>query len=252
MITRHHLSLTLLSTLILCCAFFRGNLILSGLVVTGAMAGAILPDIQMKKPSRFRAIMLAYWITRFTDRLCVPVMNAVYGSLLKRSFDPKDKRLTHSLPGIAFIFTSIAVILIIPALVVENPAIDSITGAFLGGLVLGLLLHLLLDLCTRKGISPFFPFSTYHLKGSIRPCDAGDRRIPYFHVTGIVVLAGIIALVLYEPAGSDLIRSVGLLAFVLCTGTMLLFSRRDGPWDARYTRHGMEDGAGPLIPPSPR
>jgi hypothetical protein len=252
MITRHHLSLTLLCTLILCCAFFRGNLILSGLVVTGALAGAILPDIQMKKPSRFRAIMLAYGITRFTDRLCVPLMNAVYGSLLNRSFDPKDKRLTHSLPGIAFIFLNITVILFIPAIIVENPAIDSIIGAFIGGLVLGLLLHLVLDLCTRKGISPFFPFSTYHIKGSIRPCDAGDRRIPYFHLTGIVVLAGMIALVLYEPAGSDLIQPAGLLGFVLCTGTMILFSRRDGPWDERYTRHGMDEGTGTLIPPYPR
>ena len=252
MITRHHLSLTLLSTLILCCAFFRGNLILSGLVVTGALAGAILPDIQMKKPSRFRAIMLVYWITRFTDRFCVPVMNAVYGSLLKRSFDPNDKRLTHSLPGMFFIFTSIAVILIIPAIVVENPAIDSITGAFLGGLVLGLLLHLVLDLCTRKGISPFYPFSTYHLKGSIRPCDAGDRRIVYFHLTCVVVLAGMIAMVIYEPAGSDLSRPAGLLGFVLCTGAMILFSRRDGSRNARYTRHGMDEGTVTLIPPYPR
>ena len=252
MITRHHLSLTLLSTLILCCAFFRGNLILSGIVVTGALAGAILPDIQMKKPSRFRAIMLAYGITRFTDRLCVPVMHAVYGSFLKRSFDPKDKRLTHSLLGITFIFMSIAVILIIPAGVVKNPVIDSLIGIFIGGLVLGLLLHLVLDVCTRKGISPFFPFNTYHLKGSIRPCDAGDRRIVYFHLTCIVVLAGMIALVIHEPAGSDLIPPAGLLGFVLCTGTMIIFSRRDRSGDTRYTRHGMDEGGVTLTPPYPR
>ncbi|MGB7788634.1 metal-dependent hydrolase [Methanoregula sp.] len=251
MITRHHLSLTLLCMLILCCAFFQGNLIWLGFVIIGAEMGAILPDIQMKKPSRFRSLTFAYYITRLTTRLYVPVMIAVYGSLEEKSFDPKDKRLTHSLPGITFIFLGFTAILTIPDILSGSTAIDLLIEIFLAGLALGLLLHLVLDLCTRKGISPFFPFSTYHIRGSIRPCDDGDRRILYFHFTCILVLAGMIALVIHEPASSDLIRPVGLLGSVLCTGTMILFSRRDGPGDARYTRRGMEEGAGPLTPPFP-
>jgi len=252
MITRHHLSLTLLCTLILCCAFFWGDPIITGLVITGALAGAILPDIQMKKPSRFRAIILAYWITRFTDRLCVPVMNAVYSSFLKKSFDPKDKRLTHSIPGILGIGICVSALLLVPAAILGDATVNRYAVAFTVGVLLGLFLHLVLDLCTRKGISPFFPFSTYHLRGSIRPCDTGDRRILYFHFSCVLVIAGMIALVIHEPAGSDLIRPVGLLGFMLCSGTMVLFTRRDGSGDPRYNRHGMAEGAGSLTPPYPR
>lgn len=251
MITRHHLSLTLLCTLILCCAFFRGSLILGGLVVTGALAGSILPDTQMKKPSQLRWLTLAYNLTRFTDKISVPVMRGIYGLILRDRFEPTDKRLTHSIPGIFFIFLSVATLLTIPAIVSGNTTIDLLIGAFLAGFALGLSLHFVMDLCTRKGVFPFFPFSTLRIKGSIRPCDTGDRRILYFHLTCILALAVMIALVIREPAGSYLIRTAGILGFVFCTGTMILFSQRDRPGDARYTRRGMEEGAGPLIPPFP-
>jgi hypothetical protein len=252
MITRHHFSLTLLCTLILCCGFFQGDPIISGLVITGAIAGAILPDIQMKKPSRFRAVTLAYFVTRFTNRLCVSVMVATYRFFLPNPPCSSDKRLTHSLTGIAWIGICVAALLLVPAAIMGDTVINRYAAVFVGGVLLGLLLHLVLDLCTRKGISPFFPFSTYHLKGSIRPCDTGDRRILYFHLTCLMVLAGMIALVIHEPAGSCLIRPAGLLGFVFCTGTMIVFSRSGGTGDARYALHGMVEGAGPLTPPYPR
>lgn len=252
MITRHHLSLTLLCTLILCCAFFQGNWIWLVIVIIAAEIGTLLPDIQMKKPSRFRSLTLAWYITRYSERICVPILLATYRVLLPTPLDKTDKRLTHSLPGIFCIFMSVAAILFIPALISGNKAIDFIVGAFLGGLALGLLLHIILDLCTRKGIFLFFPLDSFQIRGSIRPCDTGDRRILYFHLTCFLVLAGMIALVIHEPAGSALLWPAGILGFAFCIGTMILFSRRNGPGDTRYIRHGREESAGPLISRYPR
>jgi hypothetical protein len=224
MITRHHLSLTLLCTLILCCAFFPGDLILAALVITGALAGSILPDIQMKKPSRPRSLTIAWYVTRFTAIICVPFMRMMYGPYLQGRFDPSDKRLTHSLPGIAFIFLYVALILFIPAGILGKTPASSLAGYVLGGAGLGLALHLVTDMCTRKGISPFFPFSTLRLKGSIRPCDIRNHRIAYFHMAAGLILSGMIALIVADPDGAGLLVPAGLAGFFAFMGIMILCS----------------------------
>ncbi|MGA2917452.1 metal-dependent hydrolase [Methanoregula sp.] len=224
MITRHHLSLTLLCTLILCCAFFRGSLILGGLGVTGALAGSILPDTQMKKPSQLRLLTLAYNLTRFTDKVSVPVMRGIYGLILRDRFEPTDKRLTHSIPGIFFIFLSVATLLVIPAVMGGNSAIIIAVLAFLAGLTLGLGLHMVFDLCTRKGVFPFFPFSPLRIKGSIRPCDTTDHRIWDFHIVGLVILAAVVVLILAGPSTAGFVLPAGLLGSCAFIGIMILLS----------------------------
>jgi LexA-binding, inner membrane-associated putative hydrolase len=224
MITRHHLSLTLLCTLILCCAFFPGNLIVAGLLLTGTLAGSILPDIQMKKPSRFRLLTLAYYLTRFTNKVSVPVMHRIYGLILRDRSGPTDKRLTHSIPGIFFIFLSVAALPVIAAVMEGNSTISIPVMAFLAGLTIGLGLHLVFDLCTRKGVFPFFPFSTLRIKGSIRPCDTGDHRIAYFHMATGLILIGMIALIVAGPDGAGLLVPTGLAGFFVFMGIIILCS----------------------------
>jgi hypothetical protein len=52
-----------------------------------------------------------------------------------------------------------------------------------------MILHLAQDMCTRKGISPLYPFSGAKVAGSIRPCDIFDNRISRFHACHGLVLA---------------------------------------------------------------
>ncbi len=116
-----------------------------------------------------------------------PAYHAVSGGI----YHPTDKRLTHSVPGILCIGAACTALLILPAFLVMGSAALYLPVAFLGGVVLGMVLHLLEDLCTRKGITPLFPFSTMKIFGSIRPCDTSDRRIAQFHfyhcsVAGII------------------------------------------------------------------
>lgn len=93
----------------------------------------------------------------------------------------RDKRLTHSVPGIFFLWLILAAVLLIPVMLAMGSTARYLMAAFLGGVMLGLVLHLLQDLCTRKGITPLFPFSTVKVAGSIRPCNTTDRRIAQFH-----------------------------------------------------------------------
>ncbi len=190
MITRHHVALVIFCTLILCGALVPFDPVLILVICLGACTGAIMPDIQMKKPQGIRIRTAAWMITRFSSILCTPVICWLYHALSGRSFHSWDKRLTHSIPGILFLWLVLAVLLLVPASVMDLLPYRPV--AFLCGAIFGLVLHLLEDMCTRKGITPFFPFSTTKVSGSIRPCDTADRRIAQFHfyhcsIAGIIL-----------------------------------------------------------------
>jgi membrane-bound metal-dependent hydrolase YbcI (DUF457 family) len=191
MITRHHIALTILCALILCSALVPADLVLMTVICTGAGIGTILPDIQMKKPRGIRIRTIAWLVSRFTSIVLTPLVCRVYQALGERTCDPMDKRLTHSVPGILFLWTALAIFLLVPTFIIGSTTLN-LSAAFLCGTILGLMLHLVEDLCTRKGITPFFPFSTTMVSGSIRPCDTTDRRIAQFHfyhcsVAGIIL-----------------------------------------------------------------
>jgi membrane-bound metal-dependent hydrolase YbcI (DUF457 family) len=192
MITRHHVALVILCTIILCGALVPSDPIIISVICLGACTGAILPDIQMKKPQGFQIRTIAWIITRFSSIICTPVICWSYHALSGRTFQPLDKRLTHSVPGILIIGAVFAMVLFVPAFILMRSAALYPAVAFLSGAMLGLVLHLVEDMCTRKGITPLFPFSTARISGSIRPCDTTDRRIAQFHfyhcsVAGIII-----------------------------------------------------------------
>jgi len=220
MITRHHVVLVILCTLILCGALVPSDPVLISVICLGACTGAILPDIQMKKPQGFKIRTVAWVITRFSSILCTPLICRLYHALSGRTFHTGDKRLTHSVPGILFLWTIVAAFLLIPSLILMSSAALYIPAALLYGVMLGMVLHLVEDLCTRKGITPLFPFSTTRISGSIRPCDTSDRRIAQFHfyhcsVAGIII--GFRFLGSWQGASS---LSVCLLALGSCLGMM--------------------------------
>jgi hypothetical protein len=194
MITRHHLILTMACTLLVGSVLLSSEPVGIGAALTGAFAGAILPDIQMRRPRRPGLLTGAWLITRFTGMICVPAMHSVYSKILTPSPDREDKRLTHSLPGIGFIFIVAAGIILIPVFVLGNGPLFSLSLVLLSGLIFGLGLHLVEDLCTMKGISPFFPLTASTISGSIRPCNPADTRIARFQAQHATALGIFLAL----------------------------------------------------------
>lgn len=241
MITRHHLALTILCTLILSSAVVPASPVFTRIVCFGAAMGTILPDIQMKKPHRVKARTIAWMITRFSSFVCTPLMCRVYQGVAGLTIDTNDKRLTHSIPGVLAIFLILSVIVLIPVHIFADGAAWSTAAAFLGGILLGLILHLVEDLCTRKGISPLFPFSTMRISGSIRPCDVMDRRIARFHYFDCSIM-GIIFCFLYSGSSPGVFIipacTVGLCA---CLGMMVWSS------DVEIRSENDRDGAPAIV-----
>jgi len=192
MITRHHVALTILCTLVLGNALVPYDPVFLIVICTGACMGAILPDIQMKKPRHFRIMTVAWAVSRFSIIVFTPLLCRLYQGVRGRTCDTADKRLTHSVPGILFLWVTCTGFLLVPTIILMGRTSLYLPAAFLCGIMTGQVLHLVEDMCTRKGITPLFPFSTTTISGSIRPCDFTDRRIAQFHfyhgsVAGIIL-----------------------------------------------------------------
>jgi uncharacterized protein YqgC (DUF456 family) len=115
----------------------------------------------------------------------------------------------------------IAGIALVPVLLIRDGAVLSLSCVFLAGVILGLALHLAEDLCTRKGISPLFPFSSCSLSGSIRPCNGADRRIARFQAQHGSVLGVFLALHATGILPIPLLREICLPALCVLLGWMI-------------------------------
>jgi hypothetical protein len=224
MITRHHMALALLCALILCSSFFLSDPFMMGLDIAGTCIGVLLPDIQMTRPKHISIRTGAWWIVQFSRRICTPVLCRIYAYSRYPVSDPADKRLTHSLPGVLFIFACIGILIYLPAYATGSAFITGSAVAFLGGIFLGMGLHLVEDLCTRKGIFPLFPFRTWTIAGSIRPCDKTDPRIARYHIqhcTVLLVFFGLNSMEILEP---DLFLPLSMVGIIICLGAMVYSS----------------------------
>ncbi|MEN6609821.1 MAG: metal-dependent hydrolase [Methanoregulaceae archaeon] len=223
MITRHHLMLAGLGTGILGLILIPRDPAGILFLVLAACLGAILPDFHMKKPRTAKIRIPAWYIAQFTLRFLLPVINRVY-RLIRKNTNTLDKKMTHSFIGIFLIFWILTFITagISTGLILLSGATEilHISGLFLLGLFTGLVLHLFADLCTKKGIAPFYPVSTICVSGSIRPCDTSDPRIRRYIICNVVIIL-LLLTARYAGAGSSSVFILGLLGFLLCQGMMV-------------------------------
>ena len=189
MITRHHVSLATGSALVLFFPLAFANPGVFAAAAVGVCAGVVIPDVQMKRPSRSNPRFLAWVFVQVFKRSVL----RLYLSLLRGPFpghaNPDDKRLTHSIPGLVFVLGILLCGIVLVSGITALYTPFHLIKAFLGGCILGLILHLVADICTKKGLVPLYPFTEgYRICGSIRPCNKEDRRIRLFHVyTGVVI-----------------------------------------------------------------
>jgi hypothetical protein len=95
---------------------------------------------------------------------------------------------------------------------------------FLGGVILGMALHLVEDLCTRKGIWPFFPINPGTIAGSIRPCDRTDPRIAQYHLQYCMILLVLTGLKSQGLLPQALFLLISILGISVCLGMMVVLS----------------------------
>jgi hypothetical protein len=221
MLTRHHIVLGLLCSFIPGSAIAESDPFLAILVITGSGIGLILPDIHMKRPKTSMLRTVAWCIVQTGKWICLPVMCRVYRRLVKTACEPDDKRLTHSVPGIFFYFSILSGIAYVLLLLFKNYIPVPMFMGFLGGLLTGMLLHLAEDLCTRKGITPIYPFDDTKIVGSIRPCDVLDNRILRYHIYhGTVLFFFLLFLSAAHWPVFDL-AAVSILSFGICILSMV-------------------------------
>ncbi len=224
MITRHHLILVLMCTLILGAAFYPLDSIQLGMFAAGSCAGVVLPDVHMKKPKRTGLRTIAFYISRFTVLFCSPVLIRLCHAVNGMSLSPSDKRLSHSVPGIFIIGSMVAGVSVVPILLFRSAPVPSLLIALVAGILAGLTFHLIQDSCTRKGFSPLFPVSSVKISGSIRPCDRADTRIAkyQFHHCSMAAVIFVLHPAKVWPQSTSVLLS--LFALCSCLAIMVWFS----------------------------
>ncbi|OPY32876.1 MAG: hypothetical protein A4E34_02253 [Methanoregula sp. PtaU1.Bin006] len=199
MLTRHHILITFIFWLIPCTAYQWTDPLVPVMALAGATAGTILPDIHMKRPSRIRLLVLAWVLTRIGRILVMPLICVFYRVVAGINTSPGDKRLTHAVPGMILYAILCATPFLVGALLFPIQPATLFLMVFSGGIVMGMSIHLVQDLCTRKGIMPLYPFSELAVSGSIRPCDISDPRITRFHVLLVTAFCSFLIVQITAP-----------------------------------------------------
>ncbi|MDD4300116.1 MAG: metal-dependent hydrolase, partial [Methanomicrobium sp.] len=227
MIAKQHLIFAAITSLIIAVAFFNCSLPLSFLFAAGCLTGVIMPDIHMKKSHHSIALKPVYWIASASGFLFVPAIRFLYSIFPKISPDAKDKRMTHSIPGIMIIAVITAIILGIIALLLKFAIASDISLIFFilfYGIIAGLILHLTEDACTFKGIYPLFPFRDMKISGNIQPCNKTDNRIPYYQ-TGFLFILALTTALKISYYDTDYPALMAIFGIAIITGAMFIFSK---------------------------
>ena len=212
--------LALLCSLIIGSVTLRFDPVLIVALSAGTVAGVVLPDIHMKKPKKSGLKTIAWYIVHIGILLCIPVMHRIYKLFPGVCIHPDDKRLTHSLPGIAVYFIIFTGLAFIPVILSRADIPGLLVLVILAGILSGLFLHLIEDLCTMKGIQVLFPFNETVIRGSVRPCNIDDPRILQFHYQHASIL-GILVFLQFVIMSDVLLMICGFLAVFLCIGYMV-------------------------------
>jgi len=221
MITRQHLLLVLLCSVILSSALVDYDPALAFLLAIGACIGAIIPDIQMKRPKNNPLRTIAWLIAQVGRWICTPVICMFYRGIFGIDCNPGDKWLTHSFPGLILNLGILSAIVSVPVFVFRDEIPVILVLGFLAGLLFGMILHLAEDCCCRKGIALFYPFNDTRVYGSIRPCDVIDRRITGFYVYHATVLFFFLLIQSAVHASFSEMIAFGIFSISLCVGSMI-------------------------------
>ncbi len=222
MITRQHIGLGLGSMAVLYFPLFFVHPFSIAAVSAGVCTGVLLPDVHMKKPTRSKGRYALWLIIQLFKATAVRLYLAVCRYLFDVHTGDNDKRLTHSVPGLLYLTALISsMIFAIELAFPAGPAVSLVKMA-LAGFIIGLLFHFLEDICTKKGMYPFYPFSdAFQVSGCIRPCNKDDPRIRLFHVLFAAVTAGIFLLYTCGLCPGYLEWPLSIGAFSACTLLMI-------------------------------
>jgi len=222
LITRHHLCLAFGGMLILYLPLLSGNPILLPIIGAGVCIGAVLPDVQMKRPRRFNALSPVWFVVQIFKRTVLRLYLPLCERILGEQPAAEDKRLTHSLPGLFFLTGFVACcVFLIMGLFPSSPELHYVR-VFSAGIIIGFLFHFFEDLCTKKGLCLMYPFNeTCRISGSIRPCNKEDLRIRQFHVLTGVAIAAILLLYCTGLCPDTLKWPVSIATLAVCSVLML-------------------------------
>lgn len=197
MLGRHHISLSVGTVAVAVLPFFSLYPIPVLLVLTGTAIGSLIPDADSPDAAIFHNEVKGLSGGYSNLLNATAVLNPIFGFVTKYliykpavkfydlvifdqyEIEERHRGFLHSFLGIGTA-TVLTTVYLIPVLLVLDLVWFAGVGLFIAGYIVGAVLHLLEDSCTKSGIQWNFPFQTWKIKGQItttaRPEDMVYQR----------------------------------------------------------------------------
>jgi len=220
----HHLSLSILSLLLLTLPFYPVvNPTVWVAVYAGVFAGSLAPDVDAPDASIFHfrriprplGILLALFGYLLRYLVYFPLSFLFYAGL-GQNYRHEHRGLLHTPAGVSLATLLLMLYAGLPATVLSIP-VTNLVLAFGGAFWAGCVLHLVQDSCTPAGIAWRFPRSNRRIRGGIRTDSRRDLR-PVLYVS---ILAGCLAVLYVIPEQFPLHPSIA--APLMLAGAWVLF-----------------------------
>ena len=223
MITRHHISLACGSTLLMYLPFALDNPFMLAVLVIGTGIGAVIPDIQMKRPKDLSLLYIVWFLVQVFKKTLLQIYITLCALVLGFRPEADDKRLTHSVPGLLYLAVVITLLNVLAIALFPSGLAVHILRILSAGILIGLVFHFLEDVCTMKGLCIMYPFDeSCRIAGSIRPCNREDLRIRRFHLMTAGAIGLVVLLFGTGICPENLMWPLSMAALFVCTAMMIL------------------------------
>lgn len=242
MLGRHHISLSVATVAIVVLPLFPTHPNETLLVLTGTAIGSLIPDADSPDAAIFHEEVKGLEGGYSNILNAAAFLNPVFGYTTKYAvykpavwfydsvvFDEYDiaerhRGFLHSFLGLGTA-TVLTAVYLLPVLVVLGLLWLPGVGLFMAGYLVGALLHLLEDSCTKTGIQWNFPFQSWALKGELtttaRPEDTKYPRY-FLLILGAGTLMMFVAPSILTDVSGFVLAGVGLLGVVCAWGVFTL------------------------------
>lgn len=214
MLGRDHLLLTLATVSLVLAPLFAAYPAIVLVALVGTAIGSLIPDADAEDAAIFHtrvrgvrgnvgkainAIGLLYPAFGYVTRYLIykPAVR-VYDDYVFRgiAIEERHRGFLHSLLGIstATVVTGAYLVVVLAVLGLLSVAL---LGVFLLAYLVGALLHLLEDSCTRSGIQWHYPFRTWRVRGTLRTSPKVRDALP--QRAFLLVLAGVAVVLFLIP-----------------------------------------------------
>lgn len=227
MLSRDHIALSVLSSLVLFGWLFFQNPLFLIAISFGAFIGCLLPDTDLPRSKIDHMKGIPGFLGIITKYILNPLVVTIFEWILKKNIDRSHRGITHTIYGILTYSLLIEAVGLLFLLVFGVWGLLVGFSLFVCGLIFGGVLHLMEDSCTKTGILPFYPLNENRKYfGNISTYDSNDMRPKFYSFLLLVVLIILVIIQIYSHLPLTITIFLSIMSFLIVWKIIFVISKK--------------------------